>query len=67
MNQATLWWGMLFGAVGLGYLAYARRQRAPLPLLCGVALLAFPYFVSNAWAMGLAGAALVALPWVVRT
>jgi hypothetical protein len=67
MGTATLWWGMLFGAVGLGYLAYARRQRAPVPLVCGVALVAFPYFVSNAWAMVLVGAALVALPWLVRT
>ncbi len=66
MSEATLWWGLLFGAIGLGYLAYARRQRAPVPLACGVALLAFPYFVSNAWAMALVGAALVALPWVVR-
>ena len=67
MNQASLWWGMLFGAIGLGYLAYARRQRAPVPLLCGIALVAFPYFVSNAWALVLVGAALVALPWVVRS
>lgn len=66
MNEATLWWGMLFGAIGLGYLAYARRQRAPVPLACGIALVAFPYFVSNAWAMALVGAALVALPWIVR-
>jgi hypothetical protein len=67
MNEATLWWGLLFGAIGLGYLAYARRQRAPVPLVCGIALVAFPYFVSSAWAMALVGAALVALPWILRS
>ncbi|WP_027081032.1 hypothetical protein [Luteimonas mephitis] len=66
MGEATLWWGVLFSAIGLGYLAYARRQRAPVPLVSGIALIAFPYFVSNAWAMVLVGAVLVALPWVVR-
>jgi hypothetical protein len=66
VGEATLWWGVVFGAIGLGYLAYARRQRAPVPLLSGIALIAFPYFVSNAWAMVLVGAMLVAVPWVVR-
>jgi hypothetical protein len=66
VGEATLWWGVVFGAVGLGYLAYARRQRAPVPLACGIALVAFPCFVSNAWTMALVGAVLVALPWGVR-
>lgn len=66
MGAATLWWGMLFGAIGVGYLVYARRQRAPVPLLCGLGLVVFPYFVSNAWVMVLVGAALVALPWMIR-
>ncbi len=66
MGEATLWLGMLFGAIGVGYLVYARRQRAPVPLACGVGLVVVPYFVSNAWAMALVGAALVVLPWIVR-
>ena len=67
MGEATLWWGMLFGAIGVGYLVYARRQGAPVPLACGLGLVVFPYFVSSAWAMVLVGAVLVALPWFVRT
>jgi hypothetical protein len=67
MGEVTLWWGMLFGAIGVGYLVYARRQRAPVPLVCGLGLVLFPCFVSSVWAMVLVGAVLVALPWFVRT
>lgn len=66
MGEASLWWGLLFGSIGLGYLVYGRRQRAAVPLLCGIALVVFPYFVANAWAMVLVGAALIATPWFVR-
>jgi len=38
-NAATLYWGMLFGAIGLGYLTYGRRQRAAVPLVIGIALI----------------------------
>ncbi len=65
-GDATQWWGGGFSAIGLGCLACARPQRAPVPLVSGIALIAFPYLVSNAWAMVLVGAVLVALPWVVR-
>jgi len=67
MNQtATLMWGMLFGAFGLGFLSYAKRQRDALSLVVGVLLCAFPYFVSNVYLMVGVGAALVAAPFVVR-
>lgn len=66
MSEATLWWGLLFGSIGLGYVIYGRQQRAAIPMGCGIALMVFPYVVSNSWAMVLIGAALTALPWIVR-
>lgn len=66
MGEASLWWGLLFGSIGLGYLVYGRRQKAAVPLLCGIALVVFPYFVANVWAMVLVGALLLAVPWFVR-
>ena len=66
MGEASLWWGLLFGSIGLGYLVYGRRQKAAVPLLCGIALIAFPYFVANVWAMLVVGALLLAVPWFVR-
>ena len=67
MNTATLLWGVVFGAVGMGFFIYGKRQAAPVPLVCGVLLMAFPYFVSNAWATVLVGAALMAVPYFIRT
>lgn len=65
-TMASLWWGMLFGAIGMGYCAYGKRQSAPIPLVCGIGLLVFPWFVSNAWILVLVGAALMAIPRFVR-
>ena len=48
--MATLLWGVLFGSIGLGFFIYGKRQGAPVPLACGLLLMVFPYFVSNAWA-----------------
>lgn len=66
METATLVWGMFFGAVGLGYFIYGKRQSAPLPLLCGIGLMVFPYLVSGTLWMLLIGGALMAAPWYWR-
>ena len=66
MNPSSLLWGVLFGSVGLGYFIYGKRQRAPVPLLSGVALMVFPYFISNSTLLVLAGVALAAIPYFVR-
>jgi len=64
--MAQLVWGMLFGAIGLGYFIYGKRQSALLPLLCGFGLMVFPYFVSGTLWMLLIGAVLMAVPWYWR-
>jgi len=66
LNTAQLVWGMLFGAIGVGFMLYGRKQRAIVPLVCGLALVVFPYFVASTWALVLIGAVLVAIPWFVR-
>ena len=66
MNESSLLWGVLFGAVGLGYFVYGRKQRAVVPLLCGVALMVVPYFISDARLLVLVGAAIAAVPYFVR-
>lgn len=66
MNAATLWWGMLFGSIGLGFFVYGKKQQAVVPLFCGVALMTFPYFVTGtAWLL-LIGFGLMAIPYFVR-
>ncbi len=61
-----LLWGLLFGSVGLGYFIYGKKQRSVVPLICGLALMVFPYFVSNMVALVAIGAILCAIPYFLR-
>jgi hypothetical protein len=45
---------------------YGRKQRAVVPLICGLALMIFPYFVSNNVLLVAIGVALMAIPYFVR-
>ena len=65
-NTSVLFWGMLFGSVGLGYLIYGKKQKAVVPLVTGVALLIFPYFIANVYVLVIVGLLLVVLPYFVR-
>ena len=66
MNQSLLLWGLLFGSLGLGFFVYGKRQKAVVPLLCGLALMIVPYFVSSSLLLVIVGSALVAVPYFVR-
>lgn len=66
MDTTALLWGLLFGSFGLGYFMYGKKQKALVPLFCGMALMVFPYFVTNTIALVLIGVALVVAPFVVR-
>jgi hypothetical protein len=66
VDTSTLLWGLLFGSIGLGFLIYGRKQRAVVPLVCGLGLMIFPYFVSNTILLIAIGAALIAIPYFVR-
>jgi hypothetical protein len=59
-------WGMIFGSIGLGFLVYGKKQKAVIPLLCGIGLIAFPYFISNIYILVLLGIVLIALPYFFR-
>jgi hypothetical protein len=63
---AVLLWGLLFGSIGLGYFIYGRKQSASVPLVCGLALMVFPYFVSNVALLVGIGIALIAIPYFFR-
>ncbi len=66
-GTAHLIWGMLFGAIGLGFFTYGTRQKAIVPLFTAIALFIFPYFIENIYALLLTGIALVLLPYFVRS
>jgi hypothetical protein len=65
-STTSIMWGILFGSIGMGYLIYGKKQRRGIALLSGIALCAFPYFVSNVFLIFLIGIVLMALPYFVR-
>ena len=65
-SSARIMWSLLFGSFGMAYLVYGKKQRHGIALLAGVALCAFPYFVSNVLVMILLGIAFIALPFIIK-
>ncbi len=65
-GTALLMWGMLFGAFGLGFFIYGKKQKEVVPLITGIVLFMFPYFISNVYLLVIVGVILVALPYFVR-
>ncbi len=66
MSESSLLCGVLFGSVGLGYFVYGKKQKAVVPLVCGIALMVLPYFVTGVWWLFVLGAAIAAVPYFVR-
>jgi len=65
-GTSLLIWGMLFGVIGLGFFTYGKKQNAIVPLLTGIALFVFPYFISHVYILVIVGIILVVLPYFVR-
>jgi len=66
LSESSLFPGLLFGSIGTGFLLYGRKQRAVVPLLCGLALIIYPFFVSSSTLLVVIGVVLIAIPYFVR-
>jgi hypothetical protein len=66
MNASILLWGLLFSSIGLGYFLYGRKRRAVVPLVCGLALMIYPYFIPQVGALIAIGVTLAAIPYFLR-
>jgi hypothetical protein len=57
-SPGALFASLLFGAIGMGALIYAKKISAFKPAVLGVALMAYPYFISDnnylLWGVGVA-------------
>lgn len=62
----TIMFSTLFGSIGLGYFIYGKKQQKMVPLIAGIALCAYPYFISNVYTMVGVGIILTAVPWLIR-
>ena len=59
-------WGMVFGSIGLGFFLYGKKQKAIVPLVSGIALSVFPYFVHDLLMLFVVGTGLIVLPYFIR-
>ena len=56
-SAGSIFAGIVFGAIGFAAFIYGKKQVSFKPMLIGIALMAYPYFVSNTillWGIGAA-------------
>ncbi len=58
--------GIITGALGIGYIMYGRRQTKFLPLIAGVSLCVYPYFIDSVVWLCIVGALLLAAPFIIE-
>ena len=60
MNAAHLFGSVLFGAIGVAAFIYGKKQAAAKPMIVGILLIAFPYFITNSILLYVIGTLLTA-------
>lgn len=58
MDFGTLFAGVVFGAFGVAAWRWGKAQGKARPMLLGVALVGFPYFAPDGWAVWAIGTVL---------
>ena len=66
MNSTALFLGVLWGSIGFGYFLYGKKQQKMIPLLCGLTLIIFPYFIDSSIALCLIGLIIAIVPYFLR-
>lgn len=54
----------VFSTIGLAYAVYAKKQMKLIVGICGVGLMAYPFFVTDTYAIAAIGSVLVLAPFV---
>jgi hypothetical protein len=65
-GEAILIWGVLFSGLGLGFFLYGKKQKAVVPLISGLVLMVYPYFIADVYILVLIGVILIAMPYFIR-
>lgn len=66
MDTTQLLLGVLFSSIGLGYFLYGKKQKVVVPLVCGIILMIFPYFIDNTTLIIMIGILFSILPYFIR-
>ena len=65
-SPAVLFASLLFGAVGFAAFSYGKNMAQWVPMVIGIALMVFPYFVDRLWLVYVVGCALCVGLYVFR-
>ena len=64
-SAAALFIGIFAGACGVAYFVYGKRQAKLVPMLSGVMLCIYPYFIESAAWLAIVGIVLLTVPFVI--
>ncbi|AKO52265.1 amino acid transporter [Marinobacter psychrophilus] len=62
MDTTHLILGLIFSSIGVGYFIYGRKQSNIVTRYCGIALVLYPYLVTNTLALVAVGVGLMLVP-----
>ncbi|MEB6666801.1 amino acid transport protein [Acinetobacter vivianii] len=66
MNATQLFLSVTFSSIGLGYFLYGKKQKMTVPLVCGLVLMLFTYFIDSTAMISVIGIILSILPYFLR-
>jgi hypothetical protein len=66
-STSVLLLNMFLGSIGAGYMVYGRRNNHLLATICGLLLIVVPALISAPLPLLLAGMALMAVPFLLRS
>ncbi|MEO8629903.1 MAG: hypothetical protein ABI612_17630 [Betaproteobacteria bacterium] len=57
-SASALFGSLMFGIIGFAAFMYGKKSALFMPMILGVALMVYPYFISETWLLYLIGTAL---------
>ena len=65
-TPAALFGSLVFGVIGLVAFRYGKKSALIVPMLLGLGLMIYPWFVSETWVLYAIGIALTGAVWFFR-
>ncbi|MGK0440916.1 MAG: hypothetical protein ACJA0N_000711 [Pseudohongiellaceae bacterium] len=66
MDSTHILFSLLFGSIGFGYFIYGKKQSHMVAKYTGIALMIYPYFISNKTILVIAGVLLLLAPKFIK-
>ena len=66
-SPSALFASLIFGVIGFVAFRYGKKNTLFMPMILGITLMAFPYFVPETWMLYAIGGALTAAVWFFRS